>query len=193
MAQYPRRRRITRPVEDYVLEMFSPDEVAGLPPELAAMVDLRGDQDIEYVADSLKLMKMAGLDVDHPDIFQLAIDAGHHRAALVNDDTELLSQQRAERERERADARRWFSERKPTSVVVYYMRLGPLVKIGFTLDIGQRMMQINPEELLVTEPGGIKREAERHRQFASLRVHSEWFRYEGELVKHVAELQRRAA
>lgn len=191
MGTYPRRRYVRESADDATIAVFSPPEVTGLPPELASLVDLR-DPDIEYVADSLKLIKMAGLDVTNPDMFQLAVDAGHHRAAIANDDSGLLRQQQVDRERERIEANRRYAERRPTRVVVYYMRLGPLVKIGFTLDIRQRLIQINPEELLATEPGGMKLEAERHRQFAALRVHGEWFRYEAALVEHVAQLQRAA-
>lgn len=73
--------------------------------------------------------------------------------------------------------------------VVYYMRIGNRCKIGYSANLAGRLDAINPEELLVTEPGGPAQEAARHSQFADLRTHGEWFRYEGALAEHVAQLQ----
>lgn len=77
----------------------------------------------------------------------------------------------------------------PDTSVVYYMRIGNRCKIGFSMKLGTRLATINPEELLATEPGGLVQEAKRHSQFRHLHSHGEWFRYEGELVEHVTDLQ----
>jgi hypothetical protein len=79
-----------------------------------------------------------------------------------------------------------------TNSVVYYMRIGNRVKIGFTTNLSQRLTQINPEELMATEPGDTGLEQRRHGQFRELRTHGEWFRLEGALADHIAELVRRA-
>lgn len=73
--------------------------------------------------------------------------------------------------------------------IVYYMRIGNRVKIGTTTNLKVRLEAINPEELLCTEPGGHPLEKQRHRQFAALRTHGEWFRLEGELQQHIDGLR----
>lgn len=75
--------------------------------------------------------------------------------------------------------------------VVYYMRVGNRVKIGTTCQLGNRLRQINPEELLATEPGGLSRERQRHREFKALRTHGEWFELGSPLTEHIAELREK--
>lgn len=70
--------------------------------------------------------------------------------------------------------------------VVYYIRIGSLIKIGTSANMIQRMMDLGPEEILATEPGSYRLERARHGQFAHLRVHGEWFRAEPELRDHAA-------
>lgn len=77
--------------------------------------------------------------------------------------------------------------------IVYYMRLGSLVKIGFTTNLTKRLEVIHPEEVMVTVPGGRERENERHQQFATLHVHGEWFRLEAPLADHIEAVRREAA
>jgi hypothetical protein len=77
----------------------------------------------------------------------------------------------------------------PSGAVVYYMRISDRVKIGTTTSLKRRLIAFNPEELLTTEPGWFELEAQRHRQFAHLRTHGEWFRYEHDLKDHVENLR----
>lgn len=161
-----------------------------LPAELLELVDLN-DPDIEYIASSITLLRTAGLDVTDPDIFQLAIAGGRKRAGEAENDLNLPSQQRADRERAIREANDRYLVRAEVRSVVYYMRIGTRVKIGYTTNLRSRLNAINPEELIATEQGGPKREAERHQEFAHLRVHGEWFRFEGTLVDHVKNLPRK--
>jgi len=73
--------------------------------------------------------------------------------------------------------------------VVYYMRIGDRVKIGMSTNLRKRLESINPEELLAIEKGGRPIEAARHKQFAGLRTHGEWFRLEGALIEHIERLR----
>lgn len=73
--------------------------------------------------------------------------------------------------------------------VVYYMRIGNRVKIGTSTNLVERLKALNPEELMVTEPGGPDTERSRHRQFADLRTHGEWFKLEGPLLEHIERLK----
>lgn len=74
--------------------------------------------------------------------------------------------------------------------VVYYMRIGDRVKIGTSVSLEQRLMTINPEELMALERGGVSVEQARHREFKALRTHGEWFRLEGRLVTHIERLRK---
>lgn len=76
----------------------------------------------------------------------------------------------------------------PTGSVVYYMRLGNRVKIGMSASLVNRVADIQPEELMATEPGGYDIEKLRHQQFAELRVSGEWFRLEDPLTSYIANL-----
>ena len=43
---------------------------------------------------------------------------------------------------------------------------------------------------MAVETGDHRVENMRHRQFAALRTHGEWFRYEGALVDHITAIRR---
>lgn len=88
--------------------------------------------------------------------------------------------------------------------VVYYVtwQESGLVKIGTTRDVNSRMknlgaaglgIRVGRPRLLVVEPGGYTLEAERHRQFADLRVPhegAELFRFGDPLFAHIRQLKR---
>lgn len=75
--------------------------------------------------------------------------------------------------------------------VVYYVRLGDLVKIGFSSSFQKRMEVIPHTEVLATEPGGYDLERARHRQFETSRVDgmNEWFSASADLLEHAAALR----
>lgn len=183
--------RAVRCINTANFEVYSP-ALHQVKPELRELIDLT-DPDVEYVIDAIRLMNVAGCDVQDPEVLKLAIKAGHARAASVNDDTSLEFQARQEwRMQQDADIARRMQKHEATARV-YYARLGNRLKIGYTHNVRKRMAQLMPEELMATERGGEAVEAERHRQFGHLRTHGEWFRYEDELVDHVEELRRGAA
>lgn len=75
--------------------------------------------------------------------------------------------------------------------VVYYVRRGSMIKIGTTINMHNRMATILPDEVLATEPGSYRLEAERHRQFRKLRVSGqvEWFHAGPLLQEHVLSVR----
>lgn len=86
-----------------------------------------------------------------------------------------LAASKARREAERAERNAdmpskddWSRERS----VVYYVRLGDYVKIGYTIHLPERIGQFRQgrDVLLAVEPGWRETEAERHKQFAAERV-----------------------
>lgn len=86
--------------------------------------------------------------------------------------------------------RRTPDQHKP---VVYYLQFGPFIKIGTSRNFAARRQDIPHDRLVAWEPGSYDVEAVRHQQFAELRHRGEWFRAEGELLAHVAQLARRSA
>ena len=79
-----------------------------------------------------------------------------------------------------------LAPRRPS--LVYYLRFGDRVKIGFTTNLSERLKSIPHDEVLATEAGPMRVERERHAEFADLRVIGEWFRYEEPLISHIASL-----
>jgi len=116
-----------------------------------------------------------GFDLNEPGMIERAISAGQH--AQAKDDA------RAE-EREAAIATKGGRH----DPIVYYMRMGDLVKVGTTVNIGQRWTNIQPEEVLAIEPGDETLELLRHRQFALSHSHGEWFHLAEPMLAHVAML-----
>ena len=78
----------------------------------------------------------------------------------------------------------------PRVDVVYYIRFQDRVKIGTSSNPRGRLGQLKHDELLAFERGNRRVEQKRHAQFASLRfAQTEWFRWEGAVKDHVAQLQ----
>lgn len=74
--------------------------------------------------------------------------------------------------------------------VVYYVRIGDLIKIGTTVDLRTRMGAYPPgARLLAVEPGGEAVEQSRHRQFGHLHAaRREWFKPGADLLEHIQGL-----
>lgn len=85
--------------------------------------------------------------------------------------------------------------RKRARDVVYYVRVGRHIKIGFTTDIRSRMAQYGPDRvLLATEPGDLTTEQERLWQFREYLDHGrEWFLPGESLLAHIESLKAEAA
>lgn len=75
--------------------------------------------------------------------------------------------------------------------VVYYARIGDLIKIGTTANLVQRMGNYPPNaELLATEPGGYDVETLRLSQFRHLLAHGkEWFAAAADLLAHIKQVR----
>lgn len=143
---------------------------------------------------------------NHPDdelASRIAAERYRMQLEALGDDTsmfegdyftrEAAASQRALQQRRTPEGRRRDRERADTEIqgVVYFIRSGTAVKIGKTLNIVQRMRDINaPEmELLATEPGYTRRERELHHQFRRHRLNGEWFRLTQPLAAHINALR----
>lgn len=76
--------------------------------------------------------------------------------------------------------------------VVYYVRMGEFIKIGTTVNMPRRMLELYVAEsdVLATEPGGPELEVQRHREFAEERHHRELFECSDRLMAHIERLAR---
>ena len=77
---------------------------------------------------------------------------------------------------------------------VYFVRMGALIKIGYTAALKQRMAALKDImpfaiELLHSIPGDRFAEAYYHSRFAHLRMKGEWFQIAPELLDHIKELR----
>lgn len=77
--------------------------------------------------------------------------------------------------------------------VVYYLRVGELVKIGYASNLARRLAAYPPDaQLLATEPGGRELESQRHREMRHhLRMGREWFVPAQPLLDHIASVIER--
>lgn len=76
--------------------------------------------------------------------------------------------------------------------VVYYVRIGDRVKIGYTVNLRQRLSALRADinAVLATEPGGRAEEAQRHSQFAAERFgRREDFNPSRRLLDHIARIR----
>lgn len=76
--------------------------------------------------------------------------------------------------------------------VVYFIRMGDLIKIGYTSNLIQRVqgLSLTMGHVLVAIPGASALESELHRRFAEYREHGEWFRAVPEILDYVEAAKR---
>lgn len=77
--------------------------------------------------------------------------------------------------------------------VVYYIRIGDYIKIGFTTNLSERIrsLRVDASDVMATEPGGREKEHQRHEQFKSIR-RGRWENFERtpDLLTHIAKVRR---
>jgi len=72
-----------------------------------------------------------------------------------------------------------------STALVYYIRFGDRIKIGTTYNLHKRLISIPWDEVLLTEPGGYRLEADRHKQFEKSNYRNEWFYATDELMDFI--------
>ena len=79
---------------------------------------------------------------------------------------------------------------RPTEGVVYYLRSGGYIKIGWTSDLAKRMRAYSPDSvLLAVHPGTRKDEHRLHKRFATDRTHGrEWFAMTPSVMHHIEQM-----
>ncbi|MEJ6488106.1 GIY-YIG nuclease family protein [Leucobacter sp. USCH14] len=103
----------------------------------------------------------------------------------------LLSAELAAREAAEEASAHVAPRENPKVGVVYYMRFGDRIKIGFTEDLRARAKQIPNDEVVAAEPGTMSLERQRHLAFESDRVEGqrEWFDLTPRLAFHMANVR----
>jgi hypothetical protein len=72
-----------------------------------------------------------------------------------------------------------------TRGLVYCIRFGDRVKIGWTADLKQRLKALPYDEVIAVTPGAVADEQAVHRRFALLRLTGEWFKDDPEIREFV--------
>lgn len=106
----------------------------------------------------------------------------------------ILAREEIERRKrsERLDSQELERQGNPKGEsLVYYVRIGGYIKIGFSARLKNRLVSLRADSLLAVEPGGPELERERHREFAAERIdlRRENFRPSERLEAHIAHLR----
>jgi hypothetical protein len=169
---------------------FTPREIrdtrSGFRPSVEPLVKLLDPEDPAFsqIAAILIEMRTAGIDIDESSV-EVAIKLGRQRQALDDRAADVV----AARQIVSSPLRLWPEEQGRASIV-YYLRRGPLIKIGTTVDPAGRFRDLMPDEILAWEPGGRHEEVTRHRQFAHLRQGGEYFEAGRDLIRHCGEMTK---
>lgn len=133
-----------------------------------------------------QVMSIVGRRIMNAELWGLSLSAA---------DKDAMLQQAIADGRERAErvASAIAADQPAAGQVVYYMRFGDRVKIGYSGNLAKRLQAVPNDELLATEPGTTATEFARHEQFAELRITGEWFQYAEPLTDHIEGLQRAVA
>lgn len=71
---------------------------------------------------------------------------------------------------------------------VYFVRIGDLIKIGYSTYPAARFKSLKVDEVLAVIPGSIKDEKRCHTAFQHLRVHGEYFQPGADLLAFIADV-----
>jgi hypothetical protein len=77
--------------------------------------------------------------------------------------------------------------------VVYFLRAGDAIKIGYTTNLAARQRSLEtasavPLELLASIPANRSEEARLHQEWSHLHIRGEWFRADEELLHYIRML-----
>lgn len=73
--------------------------------------------------------------------------------------------------------------------VVYYFRLGDLVKIGTSVDVHQRRTQVPCQGVMAVEWGSFELETQRHGEFIDSHQWGEWYRLTAPVGQHIVDVR----
>lgn len=120
---------------------------------------------------------------DHAESIERAAEIKHQR-----EEEELYRF----RQRHAEKIRKLNSTFKTDPGLIYYLRVGDKIKIGFTTDLEQRLRAYPPfAVLLATHPGTVKLEGQMHAKFcAHLIGGREWFAVSDQIMQHIENVRK---
>jgi hypothetical protein len=136
-----------------------------------------------FIAEYLEHAKALGLDPTQTEVIRSAITAGE--AAWVKH-VEAVRAKTIWGAVTSDLSSSVFAHHRP---IVYYARMGELVKIGTSTQIVKRRSVLGVQGILAVEAGDSGKEHERHVQFADLRSHGEWFHPGPALADHIVAVR----
>jgi len=79
----------------------------------------------------------------------------------------------------------------PIPGIIYYLRIGGFIKIGWTSDLGKRMKSYPPDTALLAAMPGLRTDEQRvHRKFAHLTTHGrEWYPLAPQITEHIERVR----
>lgn len=146
--------------------------------------------------DNLPLCEVHGWDVWHH-YQQLTVNGDGPLAAIrrrrdwQGERDKLLRAKLAEADQRAEVHAQQLAERRSRAGLVYYIRLGDMMKVGFTIDLKARLGGYPPyAEVLATHPGTLDVEAQVLAKFKHLVAHGkEWMRPDPELDAHIQHVR----
>lgn len=93
------------------------------------------------------------------------------------------------REWRRSRSGDYDAARERANAVVYYIRIGDRIKIGWTGDFPARMQSLMPDDILAIEPGSMALERDRQKEFRHLQIVGERFQIRKDLLDHIARVR----
>lgn len=170
----------------YGRNCYTPQEVfddgTGIRTSVAMILDLIDvdDPDFGKTASILSDMIAAGVELD-----AAAVAIAQKLARMASAESPAATKKKAKA----ADLGlpMWADAKQS---IVYYIRRGPLIKIGTTTKPRSRFKELLPDEILAFEPGDRAIEALRHQQYAHLRKGGEYFAPDPALMRHITRLRK---
>lgn len=202
MTQHEQHKKASKFILNFLMEEFIKDG----PSHSLSLADLTVEygwciHEVAAAARHLEARGVISFDVREPTSESCLCEtcqAQRIRVSFIYDFSVDLDcarkERRAEAKRLQRQTSRTLSPRLPASGFVYLIKCGPRFKIGITNDLQRRMDQLRgqspyPLEIVHSVKGtnNSKKEADLHRQFASLRVHGEWFDLSADQVAEIIE------
>lgn len=151
--------------------------------DLKAEVGLIRPEELPEFADRMMATKAARANADDPE----RASTEHWLDKLTRNRAEAEAKRRANEETDPLVIDR---ELNPASVV-YFIRMGDHIKIGYTTDLKHRIhgLSLTMGHVMATTRGASVLEAQLHKQFAKLREYGEWFRAEPELLDYIDKIR----
>jgi hypothetical protein len=169
------------PRADHKANMFSGNVVSGTVCATNMCGETSGYMDLPFCEDCAWKM-WSVMDAECPEYMKDAARKGRLDHARRQEASRAAHEaQREIEERARPKTKHYYGG------WIYYLKVGDLIKIGYTMDLGQRLKAYPPNtELLAKHPGTTQTEKDMHNKFlVHLAKGREWFKPSDEVMEHI--------